>query len=118
MCSRRPLTGFYRDGCCRTGAGDVGIHVVCAVMTAEFLEFSRRHGNDLTTPVAEMAFPGLEPGDRWCLCVARWKEAFEAGCAPRVVLASTHVSALEFVNLEDLRAHALDGGDPGRRRSG
>lgn len=108
-CCHAPRTGFYRDGYCRTGPGDFGVHVVCAVVTEDFLAFSRAHGNDLTTPAPEMDFPGLEPGDRWCLCVTRWKEAFDAGCAPRVVLASTHTSALEFVNLEDLRAHAVDG---------
>lgn len=111
-CCHRPLTGYYRDGSCRTGPGDVGLHVVCAEMTTEFLAFSRDQGNDLSTPSPEHAFPGLRAGDRWCLCVSRWKEALDAGCAPRVVLASTHVSALEFVNLEDLRAHALDGRGP------
>lgn len=84
------------------------MHVVCAVMTREFLEFSRRRGNDLVTPVPEYQFPGLKPGDRWCLCVTRWKEALEAGMAPPVVLAATHLSALEFVSLEELRAHGED----------
>jgi uncharacterized protein (DUF2237 family) len=106
-CSRQPLTGFYRDGCCNTGAGDLGLHIVCARMTTEFLEFSRFRGNDLSTPRPEWQFPGLKPGDRWCLCVERWKEALEAGVAPPVVLESTHVSALEFVTLGDLKAHAL-----------
>lgn len=107
-CSRDPLTGFFRDGCCNTGPGDVGLHVVCAEMTHEFLAFSRRVGNDLSTPIPEYAFPGLQPGDRWCLCVQRWREAYEAGVAPPVVLQSTHMSALEFVDLEMLQAHAVD----------
>lgn len=105
-CSHDPLTGFYRDGCCRTGSEDFGLHTVCAVMTAEFLQFSRVQGNDLSTPVPEHRFPGLRPGNRWCLCVKRWKEAFEAGSAPRVVLEATHGSVLEFCELEDLKAHA------------
>ncbi len=107
-CSFDPLTGFYRNGCCDTGPGDVGLHTVCAQVTAEFLEFSRAVGNDLSTPVPEYAFPGLKPGDRWCLCVERWKQAYEAGVAPPVVLRATHISALEFVTLEQLREHALD----------
>lgn len=107
-CCRTPLTGFYRDGYCRTGPGDVGLHTVCAVMTAEFLGFSLSRGNDLVTPRPEYAFPGLAPGDRWCLCVTRWVEAFEAGCAPPVVLEATHSSVSEFVDLADLRAHAAD----------
>lgn len=101
-------TGFYRDGCCRTGPGDVGLHLVCARMTAEFLEFARAHGNDLITPRPDFGFSGLEPGDRWCLCVERWKEALEAGLAPPIVLAATHVSTIEYVDLEDLERHALD----------
>jgi uncharacterized protein len=105
-CCRNPITGFYRDGYCRTGPGDDGLHTVCAIMTDEFLEFSTERGNDLSTPVPEYDFPGLISGDRWCLCVTRWQEAFEAGCAPPVVLEATHISALEFVSLEDLRAHA------------
>jgi uncharacterized protein (DUF2237 family) len=105
-CCRQPRTGFYRDGYCRTGPGDHGLHTVCAVMTEEFLRFSAAVGNDLSTPVPEFDFPGLKGGDRWCLCVTRWQEAFEAGCAPPVVLAATHMSALEFATLEDLRAHA------------
>jgi uncharacterized protein len=105
-CCRKPRTGFYRDGYCRTGPGDHGLHTVCAVMTEEFLRFSTTVGNDLVTPIPEFGFPGLISGDRWCLCVTRWQEASEAGCAPPVVLAATHVSALEFVSLEDLRAHA------------
>jgi uncharacterized protein (DUF2237 family) len=101
------MTGFYRDGYCRTGPGDRGLHTVCVEVSAEFLAFSRAQGNDLSTPRPEYEFPGLVPGDRWCLCVTRWKEAFEAGVAPRVVLASTHVSALEFVAREDLERHAV-----------
>lgn len=108
-CCRRPRTGFYRDGYCRTGPGDHGIHVVCAQVTAEFLEFSSRHGNDLSTPRPEYDFPGLKPGDRWCLCVERWQEALRAGCAPPVILAATHAAATEFVTLDELKAHALDG---------
>jgi uncharacterized protein (DUF2237 family) len=107
-CSTDPLTGFYRDGCCRTGAGDYGVHVVCARVTRAFLEFSRDRGNDLMTPAPEYGFPGLKPGDQWCLCAARWQEALDAGVAPPVVLASTHISALEFLSLDDLLAHALD----------
>ena len=90
ICSMSPMTGFYRDGCCDTGREDVGSHTVCVVMTAEFLEFSRSRGNDLSTPMPEYGFGGLEPGDRWCLCAPRWQEAFEAGQAPRVVLRATH----------------------------
>jgi uncharacterized protein len=106
-CSTNPMTGFFRDGCCRSGADDIGLHLVCSVMTREFLEFSRTHGNDLITPVPEYRFPGLKPGDRWCLCVLRWKEAFQAGVAPKVVLESTHISTLEFVDLEDLERHSV-----------
>lgn len=108
-CSRSPLTGWYRDGTCRTGSGDEGLHCVCAVMTQEFLRFSREHGNDLSTPHPDMDFPGLKPGDRWCVCIARWKEAHAAGAAPLVVLEATHISALEFVDLEDLKAHEVGG---------
>lgn len=107
-CSTDPMTGFYRDGCCRTGADDVGLHTVCVKATAEFLEFSREVGNDLSTPVPAYMFPGLQPGDRWCLCAARWKQALEAGLAPPVVLEATHISTLEFVDLEDLQAHAIE----------
>ena len=106
-CSHSPLTGFYRDGCCHTGGDDAGVHVVCARMTDEFLIFSQVRGNDLITPVPAFDFPGLKPGDRWCLCVARWLEALEAGVAPPVDLEATHISALEFVSLEDLKRHAL-----------
>jgi uncharacterized protein len=107
-CSFEPLTGFFRDGCCHTGPGDHGLHTVCIEATVEFLHFSREAGNDLSTPVPEYEFPGVKPGDHWCLCVTRWVEAFEAGCAPRVVLAATHISALEYIELEDLKAHAAD----------
>ncbi len=101
------MTGFYRDGYCRTGPGDYGLHTVCVETTPEFLAFSREVGNDLSTPIPEYQFPGLEAGDRWCLCVTRWKQALEAGMAPAVVLSATHISALEFVSLEDLQAHAV-----------
>ncbi|MFK7959574.1 MAG: DUF2237 family protein [Phycisphaerales bacterium] len=107
-CSVDPMTGFHRDGCCRTGPEDLGRHVVCAVMTAAFLQFSRSRGNDLTTPVPEFQFPGLKPGDGWCVCAERWKEALIAGAAPSVRLAATHEAALQHVSLEDLRAHAMD----------
>ena len=107
-CSLRPLTGFFRSGCCETDVSDRGAHVVCVQVTAEFLAFSKQRGNDLSTPVPEFGFPGLQPGDRWCLCAARWREALEAGMAPRVVLAATHERALDYVFLEDLKRHALD----------
>lgn len=107
-CSMAPMTGFYRDGCCNTGPDDFGVHTVCAVMTREFLEFSRRRGNDLTTPAPQFGFPGLKPGDRWCLCASRWKEALDAGMAPRVVLAATHEATLEFVSLDELKKYAID----------
>ena len=108
VCSSSPRTGFFRDGCCNTGADDVGIHVICARMTREFLDFERQRGNDLVTPVPEAQFPGLAPGDRWCVCAGRWREAFEAGVAPPVVLEATHDEALAIVPLADLRRHALD----------
>lgn len=107
-CSNDPLTGFYRTGCCETGPEDLGLHLVCTVMTDDFLEFSRLAGNDLSTPMPEYGFPGLTAGDRWCLCVARWKQAFEVGAAPQVVLEATHMSSLEFVSLEELQMHAVD----------
>ena len=107
-CGTDPVTGFYRDGCCKTGPGDTGLHTVCAVVTAEFLEFSRSRGNDLSTPIPEYQFPGLQPGDRWCLCAPRWKEAYDAGMAPGVVLEATHISTLEFASLEELQAFAVD----------
>jgi uncharacterized protein (DUF2237 family) len=105
-CGTEPLTGFYRDGCCATGSEDIGSHTVCAVMSAAFLEFSAIAGNDLSTSRPEWGFPGLSPGDRWCVCAARWLEARDAGCAPRVVLGATHVRALEVVAIEHLVAHA------------
>jgi uncharacterized protein (DUF2237 family) len=105
-CGIDPLTGFYRDGSCRTGGHDVGVHAVCAVMTDEFLEYSAAVGNDLSTPRPEWGFPGLEAGDRWCVCAPRWQEALDAGFAPPVVLEATHALALEFSSLDDLRAHA------------
>ena len=107
-CSTRPLTGFFRDGCCNTSAEDVGSHTVCAVMTAEFLAFSKQAGNDLSTPHPEFGFAGLKPGDRWCLCAPRWAEALEAGRAPRVVLRATHEGALEYCRLDDLKRAAID----------
>ena len=107
-CSERPVTGFFRDGCCNTSPEDVGVHTVCVVMTAEFLEFSKVRGNDLSTPAPEFGFPGLQPGDRWCLCAPRWQEAFVAGCAPRVFLLATHLGALKHVTLPALKQHALD----------
>ena len=107
-CCTAPLTGFYRDGSCHTGPQDLGTHVVCAQVTQEFLEFSVARGNDLVTPVPQFHFPGLKPGDKWCLCALRWKEALDAGVAPPVVLAATHEKALEFVSLEDLKRNAVD----------
>jgi uncharacterized protein (DUF2237 family) len=107
-CSEQPLTGFFRDGCCNTGPEDLGLHTVCTRVTEEFLAFSRSRGNDLSTPLPEFGFPGLKPGDQWCLCAARWQEAFEAGVAPRVVLRSTHAASLRLVKLADLKKHALD----------
>ena len=107
-CSMDPMTGFFRDGCCRTDEHDHGSHTVCAVMTEAFLTFSRRRGNDLVTPVSAFRFPGLKPGDRWCLCVSRWREALVAGVAPPVVLRSTHLRALDVVTLAQLVEHALD----------
>ncbi|MCA8948697.1 MAG: DUF2237 domain-containing protein [Planctomycetes bacterium] len=108
-CSRDPVTGFFRDGCCNTAGEDVGVHTVCAEMTAEFLAFSQAAGNDLSTPRPEFGFPGLSPGDRWCLCAARWLEAHEEGKAPRVVLESTHERTLDFVPLATLKRHAIPG---------
>ncbi len=107
-CSDAPLTGWTRNGCCETDAQDRGSHTVCAVMTAEFLEFSQSRGNDLSTPHPEFGFPGLKPGDRWCLCAARWLEAWQAGRAPRVHLKATHRRALEIVELSALKSHAID----------
>lgn len=107
-CCSDPMTGFYRDGFCRTGTGDHGVHVVCARMTEEFLAFSKQQGNDLSTPMPQYNFAGLKPGDCWCLCAPRWQEALEVGMAPQVRLESTHISALEFINLSDLKQHAFD----------
>ncbi len=105
-CSNAPLTGFYRDGCCKTGQDDHGSHVVCAMVTKEFLAYTKSRGNDLSTP--NPWFPGLKPGDRWCLCAVRWKEALEAGFAPQVVLEATHEKALKYVSLEQLKRHAVN----------
>lgn len=107
-CSEAPVTGFFRNGCCDTGPEDVGSHTVCAVMTDAFLDYTKSAGNDLSTPIPEYGFPGLKAGDRWCLCAARWKQALDAGAAPRVVLASTNEAALEVVSLEDLKRYAID----------
>ena len=107
-CCTSPLTGYYRDGFCQTGPGDFGLHTVCAVMTYEFLAFSKSRGNDLQTPRPDLGFPGLQPGDRWCLCVERWQEALEAGFAPPVVLEATHASTVEFVSIGQLMQHAAD----------
>ena len=107
-CSLQPVTGFFRNGCCDTSREDVGSHTVCAVMTAEFLAFSKASGNDLSTPMPEYGFPGLKPGDRWCLCAPRWQEAFAAGQAPRVALRATHEGALEHCALADLKRFAVD----------
>jgi uncharacterized protein (DUF2237 family) len=105
-CCFEPITGFFRDGYCRTGVDDDGVHIVCAEMTKEFLEFSKIVGNDLSTPVPDFDFPGLKPGDRWCLCVSRWVEAWKAGVAPKVILEATHLSTIEFADLEVLKRHA------------
>lgn len=107
-CSKAPMTGFFRDGCCNTSDEDTGSHTVCAVVTADFLRFSKSRGNDLSTPAPQFGFPGLKPGDRWCLCASRWREALQAGAAPLVVLGATHERALEIVSLEDLKRHAID----------
>lgn len=106
-CSTEPLTGFYRDGCCHTGPEDLGTHTVCAVMTQAFLDFTRERGNDLSTPRPEFRFPGLSEGDRWCLCASRWKEAYDAGCAPYVHLAATHERTLDIVDRAALERHAV-----------
>jgi uncharacterized protein (DUF2237 family) len=108
VCSLAPRTGFYRTGCCDTGAEDFGLHTVCVEVTAEFLAFSKSRGNDLSIPLPEIGFVGLHPGDRWCLCAARWQEALDADAAPRVVLAATHEKTLEIVELADLKRYALD----------
>ncbi|WP_377477192.1 MAG: DUF2237 domain-containing protein [Microcoleus anatoxicus] len=107
-CCTSPMTGYYRDGKCNTGGGDYGAHTVCAQLTADFLQFSKSRGNDLITPVPAFNFPGLKPGDCWCLCASRWKEAMDAGVAPKVVLSATHALTLEYVSLEELKQHAAD----------
>lgn len=107
-CCYLPMTGFYRSGYCATGPEDVGIHTVCIEATAEFLEFSQRVGNDLSTPIPEYDFPGLQPGDRWCLCAPRWVEAYQSGMAPRLVLEATHEKTLELVPLEILKQYGVD----------
>ncbi|MEM6732203.1 MAG: DUF2237 domain-containing protein [Myxococcota bacterium] len=106
-CCSNPMTGWFRDGCCNTDERDRGLHVICAELTEDFLVFSKSKGNDLSTPRPEFGFPGLKPGDKWCLCAARWQEAFEAGCPPQVLLEATHEKALEVCDLNDLRAHAI-----------
>jgi hypothetical protein len=108
VCSERPRTGFFRTGCCHTGPEDFGLHTVCVEVTAEFLVFSKSCGNDLSTPRPEFDFPGLKPGDRWCLCAERWREALEADAAPRVILEATHEATLEIVGLDDLKRYAID----------
>ena len=108
VCSDNPVTGFYRTGCCHTGPDDVGAHTVCAIMTDEFLAFSKARGNDLSTPRPAFSFAGLKAGDRWCLCAARWKEAYDAGKAPRLSLAATHERTLAIVPLAALKAYAID----------
>ncbi|MCH8238784.1 MAG: DUF2237 domain-containing protein [Proteobacteria bacterium] len=108
ICSNRPMTGFYRTGCCHTGEDDPGLHTVCIEVSEEFLAFSKLRGNDLSTPLPEFGFPGLKPGDRWCLCAQRWREALDAGMAPRVILRATHVATLEVASLEDLKRYAID----------
>ena len=107
-CGTDPMTGFFRDGCCSTGPQDLGRHTICAVVTTEFLEHQRSIGNDLSTPMPQYGFAGLRPGDQWCLCAPRWQEALEAGAAPAVVLEATHVATLEWCDLADLRAHAVE----------
>jgi uncharacterized protein len=107
-CSLHPLTGFFRDGACNTGPQDLGLHGVCVILSEEFLAFSKYAGNDLTTPMPEFGFPGLKPGDRWCLCASRWLQALDAGYAPNVVLSATHKASLNVVSLDDLKAHAID----------
>ena len=106
-CCTNPMTGFYRNGYCQTGPQDRGKHVICAIMTEEFLSFSKSRGNDLSTPIPQYQFPGLKPGDQWCLCASRWKEALDAGYAPFVILEATHESALQYVSFEDLLEHKL-----------
>lgn len=107
-CSSEPITGFFRDGCCNTGLGDVGSHTVCAVLSEEFLAHQKSVGNDLSSPRLEYGFAGLNPGDRWCVCASRWRQAYDAGAASPVILAATHVRALELIPLAALREHAAD----------
>ena len=107
-CGMDPVTGFYRDGCCNTGNGDIGTHTVCAIVTSKFLEYSKEQGNDLTTPRPEFNFKGLKDGDSWCLCALRWKEAYKAGCAPRVKLTATNIKTLEYIKLDDLKSYQAD----------
>ena len=107
-CGTDPLTGFFRDGCCNTGSDDRGLHTVCVEVTAEFLEFSKSKGNDLITPNPMYRFPGLVPGDRWCLCASRWREALDADVAPPVDLEATHMSTLEYASIDELTAHSID----------
>lgn len=108
VCGNDPLTGFYRDGNCATGKNDVGSHTVCVKVTEEFLTFSQENGNDLSTPVPEYDFPGLKPGDKWCVCATRWRQAFEAGAAPSVYILATHQKTLKYIELDDLKKHAID----------
>ena len=108
VCGTDLVTGFFRDGCCNTGAGDVGTHTVCVIVGDQFLEFSKSKGNDLVTPRPEFGFKGLKNGDRWCLCAMRWEEARQAGCAPRVKITSTNIKTLEYVRLEHLKEHQVD----------
>jgi uncharacterized protein (DUF2237 family) len=110
LCGDDPVTGFTREGDCKTGPEDVGVHGICAIVTEAFLEFTKARGNDLSTPAPELGFPGLKPGDRWCLCASRWKEALDNGVAPPVVLAATNASVLEIVSRDDLLAHAKEDG--------
>jgi uncharacterized protein (DUF2237 family) len=107
-CCLRPMTGFFRTGSCETGPEDVGAHTVCVQVTAEFLDFSRQRGNDLSTPAPAFGFPGLKPGDRWCLCASRWKEALDAGMAPRILLRATHERTLAYVSLDELKRYSMD----------
>lgn len=106
VCSKDPVTGFFRDGCCNTNGDDGGMHTICVVMTEEFLTFSKERGNDLSTPRPEYGFPGLKAGNQWCVCLIRWKEALDAGAAPPVVLEATHASVVEFIDLETLREYS------------
>lgn len=110
-CSTDPMTGFFRTGLCETCGDDAGMHTVCALMTEDFLQFSKHAGNDLSTPRPEYQFPGLQPGDHWCLCLPRWKEALEAGCAPKLLLKATHISAIEHISVETLKEYGLDAAD-------